>query len=170
MKTTTLEEELKRLGIGLVDILKIDIEGADLLALKGFDIGNRRPKIIMVEFMDSRTVPHFGYRYSDIAEYANSFGYETWVSAWKLPEQFSSINDPVEYQWLWFEEFSQAPYAEHGNLLLVPFGNSDRLRRAGDLAVRQARRRTRSAAIVAAIRAIPGARQAVRTVRRRLSS
>jgi FkbM family methyltransferase len=170
MKTTTLDQELERLGIGEVELLKIDIEGADLLALKGFGLDKRRPEIIMVEFMDSRTVPHFGYRYRDIADYAASFGYETWVSAWKLPEEYSTIDDPVEYEWLWFDEFSKAPPAEFGNLLLVPLGNSERLLRAHQLAMRQARRRRRNATAVSALRAVPGARRAVRALRRGMSA
>ncbi len=62
--------------------LKVDTEGADLLVLRGWDFARSRPKLVMCEFMDARTEPHFGYRTRDLVDFMGRWGYAAYVSEW----------------------------------------------------------------------------------------
>lgn len=48
--TITLTKLLDDNGIGRIDLLSIDIEGAELLALSGFDIDRFRPQLVCIEW------------------------------------------------------------------------------------------------------------------------
>ena len=66
----TLDEVLEEMGIREVDFLKLDVEGAELSALKGADEllrGARRP-VILAELQDLRTRP-WGYGAREIVNY-----------------------------------------------------------------------------------------------------
>jgi FkbM family methyltransferase len=69
--------------------LKIDTEGADFLSLKGWDFARHRPKIVMCEFMDSRSQHFFGYSHHDIIEYMATFGYATYISEWSPVREYA---------------------------------------------------------------------------------
>jgi FkbM family methyltransferase len=47
--TITLTDLLEQNGVSKIDFLSIDIEGAELLALAGFDIGRFKPELICIE-------------------------------------------------------------------------------------------------------------------------
>ena len=79
IKTTRLDTFLRENSIGRVDFLKIDIEGADYLALQGMDFDVFRPAIVMTEFMDSRTESAFGYSYHDMVRYMADRDYQCLV-------------------------------------------------------------------------------------------
>lgn len=49
VKTETLTSILKRDGIDRIDFLSIDVEGAELEVLKGFDFEQFKPKLILLE-------------------------------------------------------------------------------------------------------------------------
>jgi len=69
LNSTTLAKSLSENKINHVNFLKIDVEGADYLVLKGFDFKTDSPDIVICEFMDERTVPYFNYSYHDIVRY-----------------------------------------------------------------------------------------------------
>ena len=77
-----LDEALADMRIDQVTVLKIDIEGADFLALKSFDFSKFHPDVVMCEFMDERSRENFGYTHHDMAAYMSNFGYATFVSEW----------------------------------------------------------------------------------------
>lgn len=68
-------------------VIKVDTEGADLLVLRGVDWESELPRIVMCEFMDERTGPHFGYVYTDIIRFMEDLGYLTYVSEWAPVEE-----------------------------------------------------------------------------------
>jgi FkbM family methyltransferase len=68
-------------------VIKVDTEGADLLVLRGVDWESEMPRIVMCEFMDERTGPHFGYVYTDIIRFMEDRGYLTYVSEWAPVEE-----------------------------------------------------------------------------------
>ena len=70
---TALGEEAAR-----VKVIKTDIEGADFLALKGFDFKTHKPEIVLSEYGD-RSKP-FGYQLPEMAAYMEKFGYATWCA------------------------------------------------------------------------------------------
>lgn len=76
VKTIRLDTVLGSEKIPFLDFLKIDVEGADFLVLQGMDWNNYCPSMILVEFMDSRTVKNFGYSFHDMVEYMKQHGYD----------------------------------------------------------------------------------------------
>jgi FkbM family methyltransferase len=66
--TITLTKLLDDNGIGRIDLLSIDIEGAELLALSGFDIDRFRPQLVCIEWF------HAGRE--KIQAYFSAHGYE----------------------------------------------------------------------------------------------
>ena len=64
-----------------VDFLKIDTEGYDLMVLKGFPFDTIKPKVILTEFENSKTIP-LGYNFNDLANYLVDNHYFVAVSEW----------------------------------------------------------------------------------------
>ena len=158
---STLREELSRLNVGAVTAMKIDVEGADFLALRGFDFGAHRPELVMVEFMDDRSSKHFGYTHHDMARYMGSHGYDTWVSEWAPIVGYGREGIPSSHRWIGFHAYSGAGAPAHGNLVFVSPRDGRRLK----VAVRQTVLRTRARGVA---RSIPGARSVVRCARHHL--
>jgi FkbM family methyltransferase len=76
VKTITLNGYIKKYNISHVDLVKIDIEGAELLALRGANQLLNRPDAptIVLEMADI-TTDGFGYKALEIWDYLESFGY-----------------------------------------------------------------------------------------------
>lgn len=81
VETTTLELELEHHGIELVDFLKIDTEGYDLMVLQGYPWEKSKPSIIECEYEDSKTT-QLGYDVYDTIEFLVEKGYQVYVSEW----------------------------------------------------------------------------------------
>lgn len=77
----TLAEDLRSRGVERVDFLKVDIEGFDFLALKGFD-WSYAPRFVLYEFENRKTGP-LGYSLSDSSAYAADRGYHLIYSVWE---------------------------------------------------------------------------------------
>lgn len=157
-EVSTLSEELVALDVSEVTALKIDVEGADFLALRGFDWQHIKPELVMVEFMDARSTEHFDYTHHDMAMFMQTHGYETWVSEWAALTEYRKAGDDTPHRWMGFHAYSPSASPAHGNLLFVQPADSSKLRRT----VRSVSRR---AATRDFIRSIPGARRAARLSR-----
>lgn len=79
--TITLRKFCEDKGIKTVGLLKIDTEGHDLFVLKGFPWEKLKPRLIVVEFEDRKTIP-LGYSFHDIASYLRNQEYSLLVSEW----------------------------------------------------------------------------------------
>lgn len=77
----TLEEDLRARSVRQVDFLKVDIEGFDFFALKGFD-WTYNPRFVLYEFEDRKTVP-LGYSLADSSAYVAERGYRLVYSVWE---------------------------------------------------------------------------------------
>lgn len=72
-----------------VSLLRLNIEGSELPALKGYDLHKFAPEMALVEFYDSRTEKFFNYNHHDIANYMKPYGYTVWISEWAEVEEYS---------------------------------------------------------------------------------
>jgi FkbM family methyltransferase len=79
---TRLDDALDQARIGRVTVLKIDAEGADFPALRSFPFHRLQPEVVMAEFMDGRSQPHFGYTHHDMVAFMNERGYAAYVAEW----------------------------------------------------------------------------------------
>ena len=116
-----LDDALSEAGVDEVTVLKIDAEGADFLALQSFPFDRIRPEVVMVEFMDSRSRPGFGYDHHEVARYMADRGYVAYVSEWAPIEEHSKQEGGGGP----FHFLQCAPYPLHhrpawGNLIFVP--------------------------------------------------
>lgn len=76
VKTITLDAYVREQGIDHVDLIKMDIEGAELLALKGSTtlLSCDNGPAIVLESADMNTIG-FGYKAVETWDYLESFGY-----------------------------------------------------------------------------------------------
>jgi FkbM family methyltransferase len=65
----------------VVTVLKTDLEGWDLPALDTFPWGRLRPRAVVCEIEDRKTLP-LGYRYDDLARFLVGLGYVVLTSEW----------------------------------------------------------------------------------------
>lgn len=127
VETITLNDALKELKIETVTLLKIDVEGADFLVLKGFDVKKYRPELIIVEFMDDRSRLHFGYTHHDVASYMKNRGYSTFVSEWEPLTEYSREGFPRPYRkWIQCTPYPLDHEPAWGNLIFVPERDKDK--------------------------------------------
>ena len=109
----TLTEALMNEDIDSIDFLKIDTEGHDLLALKGFPWDRFKPTVIECEYEDSKTVP-LGYNFHDMASYLVEQGYAVYVSEW-----YPIVRYGIRHDWRQLTRYpcELSDKASWGNLL-----------------------------------------------------
>ena len=77
----TLAEGLRARHVQQVDFLKVDIEGFDFFALKGFDRAYA-PRFVLYQFENRKTVP-LGYSLADSSAFVADRGYHLVYSVWE---------------------------------------------------------------------------------------
>ena len=111
-----MKDVLKELAIKNVTLLKIDVEGEDFVALKGFDFDKYHPNMVMVEFFDERTKDK--HTHHDIVDYMKERGYSAYVSE-TVSNEYSREDYIPPRKWL-----GVLPYPvkdpKQGNLIFVP--------------------------------------------------
>jgi FkbM family methyltransferase len=77
VKTISIDEYVCIKGLNKVDLLKIDVEGAELAVLKGARslLCSVNPPIVVCEFCD-KTTRNFGYQVSSLRDFLESVGYQ----------------------------------------------------------------------------------------------
>jgi FkbM family methyltransferase len=118
--TVRLDETLVELGIEHVSVLKIDIEGADFLALRSFDFERYHPEVVMCEYMDERSEEYFGYNHHDMVSYLADFGYTTLVSEWAPIIEYARKGVPTTHRFLQCVPYPLDRNPAWGNLIAVP--------------------------------------------------
>lgn len=121
LNSVTLERAIRENEIGHVNFLKIDVEGADFLVIKGFNFKNDSPDIVICEFMDDRTVPYFQYSYHDVVKYMKSFGYSCYVFEWsKIVGGYGEKGIPKQStKFLDFYPYSKNHNPNWGNIVFI---------------------------------------------------
>jgi len=79
--TVTLDMFCQRHHIEVIDFLKVDTEGYDFFVLRSIPWNRIKPKIIICEFEDRKTVS-LGYSFHDLARYLLKQSYHVLVSEW----------------------------------------------------------------------------------------
>jgi FkbM family methyltransferase len=77
VETISLDEYVDAEGLATVNLLKLDVEGAELGVLKGARrlLSGPNPPVVVCEFAD-KTTYNFGYRAADLRDYLASLGYQ----------------------------------------------------------------------------------------------
>jgi FkbM family methyltransferase len=114
VETVRLDTFLHQYQVSKVDFLKIDIEGYDLFALRTFPWATHRPKVIVCEFEDKKTVP-LGYDVISMAQFIKEKGYEVVVSEWEPIVEYGQ-----QHTWKRFTKALETVNKESwGNLIAV---------------------------------------------------
>lgn len=92
VSTIMLRNFVKSNDIKKIDFLKIDAEGYDLMALKGFDFSDFKPRIIMCEFEDRKT-ELLEYSTKDMADFLKDQGYYLLYSIWFPIQEYGKQHD-----------------------------------------------------------------------------
>ncbi|WP_369999084.1 FkbM family methyltransferase [Winogradskyella sp.] len=92
VSTIKLSNFVQEHNIDKIDFLKIDVEGYDLMALKGFDFSVFKPRVIMSEFEDKKT-ELLGYSTKDMAEFLIDKGYYLIYSIWHPIQEYGIQHD-----------------------------------------------------------------------------
>lgn len=129
VETVRLDDALEDLAIDSVTLLKIDVEGADFLALKSLDLKRFNPEIVMVEFMDERSKPIYKYTHHDIVMYMNELNYAAYISEWAPIVEYGREDSPTEpHVWLQCVPYPLDHEPAWGNLIFIPATDEEKFR------------------------------------------
>lgn len=130
VETVRLDDILTEMQVTTVTLLKIDTEGADFLAIKGFDFHKYHPELVMIEFMDERTLTNFQYTYHDMVAYMKKYEYVTFVSAWESIQEYAREGVASNsHLWLQCAPYPLKTEPVWGNLIFVPERDQDKFSR-----------------------------------------
>lgn len=159
VETVRLDDTLAEMQISSVTLLKIDTEGADFLALKGFDFSQYSPEIVMIEFMDKRTLPNFQYTYHDVVNYMNKYDYTAFVSEWAPIKEYGREGLATEpHTWIRCIPYSSDHKPVWGNLIFVPKRNKNKFHVTLKAYLKKLKKEKTKAWIRNQIKKIPGAK------------
>jgi len=127
VETIRLDEVVETHHLPHVTLLKVDIEGADFLALKGFDFEKFRPELVMIEFMDDRSLKNFDYTHHDVALYMDRRGYSTFVAEWEEIKEYYEPGKSVSHSFIQFAPYPLDHEPSWGNLIFVPKGDEQKI-------------------------------------------
>jgi len=92
VRVETLTAVLNRHGIETVDVLKVDAEGWDPRVLLGLDWARWRPRVVMAEFENRKTLP-LGWSMGDLVALLEGRGYRVFVSEWHPVVRYGARHD-----------------------------------------------------------------------------
>lgn len=112
-----LDTDLESLGIEAVDFLKTDIEGADLLALKGFNFEKHKPSIIVSEY--GKRSRAFGYGVRELVAHGEDHGYIAFLSSWESAGAWKVGEAAVEHKLLYWGDDPDYSQLNWGDVVFV---------------------------------------------------
>lgn len=117
VEMVTLGTELAINKVKNVNLLKIDIEGADLLALKGFDFTRYHPDLIVCEY--GGRSKSFDYTYQDLVAFGQAEGYDIYASSWESGKNWKIGDKPMEHKLISFGRYSSSKHLNWGDIIFV---------------------------------------------------
>ena len=111
-----LETELP-LYVDNVNLLKTDIEGADLLALQGFDFTKYHPELIVCEYGGRSKA--FDYTYRELADFGQEKGYVVYASNWESAKSYKKGDKLPELTLISFGRYSSKQKLNWGDMIFV---------------------------------------------------
>jgi FkbM family methyltransferase len=104
IELSTLDEEIERKQIDRVDLIKCDVEGAELLVLTGGKMTIKKHHPIVLLEMLRKWSARFGYHPNDIIEWMSSYGYRCYVIAKSGLAQCDEVTEKtVETNFVFFQ-------------------------------------------------------------------
>lgn len=103
-----------------LDIMKIDIEGAELLALKGADLALKNFKPILLVEIVREWCQAFNYVHSEIFELLYSYGYQSYVSKNNGLSEVTPAHEHVDGKYNYFFLHKELHSSEIENLVIKP--------------------------------------------------
>jgi FkbM family methyltransferase len=140
--TVTLSRFLSDSRVDSVDFLKIDTEGHDLFVLQGFPWQSIRPRAILCEFENKKTIP-VGYSFHDLAQYLTERHFRVLVSEW-----YPILRYGGQHRWHRFANYPCQLHDENGWGNLLAVASDCDYRRLAELARAATRRLTLTRALV----------------------
>ena len=113
VEVTTLESFLSNFDIPEIDFLKIDVEGYDFFVLQGNDWNKFKPRVIMCEYEERKTLP-LGYSTAELIQFLDDLGYRMIIS-----ELFPVCEYGNQQRWRGFVEYPQRLFDDDscGNII-----------------------------------------------------
>lgn len=134
VKTIRLDSYLREHDVDQVDFLKVDIEGHDLFALRGFPWATHHPRAVICEYEDHKTV-QLGHSVHDIAGFLIDQGYSVLVSEWEPIVEYGA-----RHTWRRFAPYpTEVAGDSWGNLIAVDPSLMPAVQQSGKSAVRRLR-------------------------------
>jgi FkbM family methyltransferase len=165
VETTRVDDALRPLSLPPIALLKIDVEGADFGALKSFDFKAHHPEIVTCEFMDSRTVPNYGYSYHDMVRYMQPLGYVTFVTEWTAIIRYGTPTAPNPTQFIRCERYPLNSEPAWGNVIFVTANRANHFENHLRIYLQRLRRETRMKQIKSFAKRVPGLKRLYRLLR-----
>lgn len=167
VETVRLDEVLEEHKVERVTLLKVDIEGADFLALKGFDVNKYKPEIVMLEFMDDRSSVNFGYTHHDVVHFMGERGYTAFVSEWAPIKEYGREGMQSEvHEWLQCAPYPLDHQPSWGNLIFLPDADAKKFKATLNGYLLYIRIQSLLEKSRKLIKRIPGATSLYRTIKR----
>lgn len=117
---TTLNDELEEIPLkdpSELAFIKTDIEGCDMLAIKGLDLNKFRPVAITSE--SGRRSLSFGYDHHDYAKYMLNYGYTPYMIDLTSLPPYKKGEQPQEHQLIGFGKYTENYNPNWGDLIFI---------------------------------------------------
>jgi FkbM family methyltransferase len=130
--SVTLHDYCNEYSITHVDYLKIDTEGLDILALRGFPFDSIQPACVMCKFEDRKSAPMLNTTMHELGIVLLRYNYHIYISEWHPIVRYG-----IPHQWRRFISYPAETIVDSwGNLIAFATQPSpDSLRKALDAAL-----------------------------------
>jgi hypothetical protein len=102
VKATTIDNEVDRLNLDHINLIKIDTEGYEGTVLQGATKSLQKEKIDCIQFEYGRNWRHAGHTLTSVVEFLQSYGYRTFLLQ---PDHLLKINTNLIGEYFRYSNF-----------------------------------------------------------------